>query len=210
MKGQNLKRWELSQPSKTKPMVKLQPKSRCNPHPISNYKAGLTKTTQVWLYGTPGSVPETKTASWESQQDASTDLYLLTPQSSHNRKVSCQEMNMGNPGHSASQFLPSLPSSLYLIVFLHEFWCSDTSTQKEPNEFEMWGVGESGSDKGQCFQGSIHEDTMVKSPGSEASCLGWILASPPISCATTGKYLNLLELHSYLWTGNINSAYLLF
>lgn len=40
--------------------------------------AGVTKTTQVWLHGTPSTAHEIKTASWESQQDASADLYVLT------------------------------------------------------------------------------------------------------------------------------------
>ena len=55
----------------------------------------MTKSTQVWL-GIPSSAHEIKTVIWESQQDASADLYLLStllPQSSQNRKLCCKEMN---------------------------------------------------------------------------------------------------------------------
>ena len=72
----------------------------------------LTKSTQVWLHGIPSSAHEIKTVIWESQQDASADLYLLStplPQSSQNRKLCCKEMNF--PGLLWQSMVKTSPSS---------------------------------------------------------------------------------------------------
>lgn len=61
MKVHKPKRWEAQLTLKdeangqTTAQVQTQP-----PHLIPNCKAGLTKSTQVWLRGTPGSAHETK------------------------------------------------------------------------------------------------------------------------------------------------------
>lgn len=85
---------------------------------------------------------------------------LTASLSSHKRKPGWKKLKLRHKGHPN---FPFTPSPLYLIVFLHAFKCSHKSTQREPNESEIWGVGGSGMTH---FYGSNFRDILVKSPGS--------------------------------------------
>lgn len=141
-------------------MAKLEPMSRGNLHPILNYQAGLTKSTQICLPGAPGSA-------------MTQDNQLGRPAGCFGSTTTPVFRKIGLPWRHSRHSAPQLPSlSPCLIFFLSTLWCPNKSPQQEPNEYEMWGVGGSGRDTVTHFWGSIHRDVTVKSPGSGAYCLG--------------------------------------
>lgn len=120
------------------------PKEGSSAHPQklssrSNYSSGLDAmpaphpqrdgwfdiiNTQVWLHGSSGSARETKTASWESEHDASADRFLAPTSVITEQKTALPRKKS-----------PHTPTS-----FLMHSDVQINQLKKEPNEYEVWGV----------------------------------------------------------------------